>query len=1449
MTSALHIIASAAPGLAPFETADAIEAVLAALRRLSDRHSAPVLAFAVLPAEVDLLLAGGPEPSVAAADLQRALARAVNPLLGRSGMLLGDTPRVVVLPDDADWLPLAEAIEHRVVAAGLADEPGEWPGCSAHGDSLEWVGQLGAGGRAPRNARRSAAPVDAPAAAPTTVGDIITVADVPTVVQLAQVAPGLTRRDEALEAMLLAQWHLADGGTLAVARRVVAGLSGPTGGGFMVTGLYGAGKSHLLGAVALAAASAEARLTLAAHQPSLRDLRAGLDAAGDRLVVLVPLDEHPPSSALEDVVFGAAQDALRRLTGRDAPLAETSYVLATTRAHLLPTHAPGLDRAAGGDWSALAAVDPAAAAAAAQAYVAEAELPIAFAQSRVERLGRLLELAAEAGRSGVLFVLDELSVFLGAKQHAPLQADASFLQFLGQRGALQPVWTLCALQKQIEDIGDIEHYSLRQIKDRFETRLALTLAATRGVLARRVLARRDEATFQAAVETTLRAWTGGARLADLSAARLAEVYPLHPLTFTCLEACAERFLAQTRSVLEFAVARVRGDGLAPGVIDQPLPALVTPDALWAHFAKDIAQHAELRRYRELVWEWYQRNLPTVVEPDDRPLAERLVALLLVLALAGVERGIKDLAAALLPADGAREERVAALVERLRQRGSFVTVERRPGRFNDVPRIDLDCDVNETIRRRARAMQATLLPGDGRLTAVAVESCVDAAFPLATALHPHAAEVVWRNTTRPVFVALRDLATLSADELTNQAALLAGPELDEAVYLYLAEPQRLDRQTEPFAQALARVPDERWTQSLLAWVPREATEAEWTAWSEDVALELVRGDPTLTAGHPLRSRLDEDAEARRARLAALMARLYGDGYVLARWGSAPVGGGSWRESLERLAGWSLDRLFPAFAAVAPRRHLLTRAVADSLIARFIVPGEVVDSPGGEQAADVEDFAQPLGLTEGEQGHYRLHLAEDSPARALVEYLPDRPVTLTAVERWLAKSPYGLVTDQADLLVAAAVRRGYLEALDDDRRPVALASPLRACVAMVRHAPLLDEAGQQALRPLVRAVFGRELAELGHAQQQTLFERLVAWRAAAEAGVAGLRSAVDRAVAELGHEPLQWRETLDLAERILRLALLVEPALSARDGLARLVVEAGDLNEQAWPEFRRLVSFAESDLDALIEAQRLLRAAELPAGTTLANEREALLARLAAGEAVASANADLPADCGDWRRRYVRAYAQWHAEQHGAERFAPYDAFRTGPHMRVLANLSRLALDAPDSAAAVASSLRAERVKQCRRADLAATLRTRLVCDECGLVLGQSPALRPVSALQAEAERGIAALLAELRQDGHAVPVRDGLRAMPPDDPRRRQAEVLLDAPEPALDMLLAATPFGVIDLINGFLTTRVVAHRSLRTLGSRLAGQRLTKRQAIDGFAQWLDPDGAVEPDGLIEFDD
>jgi len=365
--------------------------------------------------------------------------------------------------------------------------------------------------------------------------------------------------------------------------------------------------------------------------------------------------------------------------------------------------------------------------------------------------------------------------------------------------------------------------------------------------------------------------------------------------------------------------------------------------------------------------------------------------------------------------------------------------------------------------------------------------------------------------------------------------------------------------------------------------------------------------------------------------------------------------------------------------------------------------------------------------------------------------------------------------------------------------------------------------------------------------------VRWAEATGSGGTAVHDGVQRACAGLGHEPLQWRAALDSADALAALAAAVDPALPADEGLASLALAADGLESAAIEallgRYRAVLEFVESRLTGLLAAHGELLAVRLPLGEPLAAARDELLARMAEGEAVAFEFEGLVSDLAAWRRAYAAAYVAHHAEMHGAERFAPYDRFRTGPLMRVLANLSRLALDVPDGATAVLAALRAERLKQCRRADLSVALRGALTCPECGLALGERVPLRAVSELEVEARRGIDELLARLRAGEPSAAVAAGLAAQPGHDARRAGLETLLRAKEPSLDDLLAASTFSVVDLANSFLTTRVVGRRSVGALAARLAGQKLAKSQAREAVERWLDPEGAIADDGLLEFED
>jgi hypothetical protein len=190
------------------------------------------------------------------------------------------------------------------------------------------------------------------------------------------------------------------------------------------------------------------------------------------------------------------------------------------------------------------------------------ELQIPTGSSRGEAFATLEDLLAARELSGVAVFVDELSLFLSGREHRALQNDAAFLQFLGQRArrnrtaASTPLWVFAALQKTVEDIGDLDAYALSQIRDRFTT-LSLSLAHLPSLIERRLIVRHNPEALQQlcdeAYERLLRALP---RL-DFGREEWQRLYPFHPATVVLLEQVAARYGSRTRSAAVFCAQSVQ----------------------------------------------------------------------------------------------------------------------------------------------------------------------------------------------------------------------------------------------------------------------------------------------------------------------------------------------------------------------------------------------------------------------------------------------------------------------------------------------------------------------------------------------------------------------------------------------------------------------------------------------------------------------------------------------------------------------------------------------------------------------------------------------------------------------------------------------------------------------------------------------------------------------------
>lgn len=1329
------------------------------------------------------------------------------------------------------------------------------------------------------------------------VGDWIEVASFPLVVQAAQVErlrEGLERAtaaplppgvEEALRGFV-EQYFVADEATRSVVETLLTAFAERRGGAFLVRGVYGSGKSHLLGLLALLLEHPLSWEYFLRTHPEEEPLARRWLEGPPILVVLVALDEYPADAEpLEEILWRATERTLLR-PRYDLPIALCSreHALHVIEEHLLPWHEEALNEflrqclGLKAPWRHLREADPETALAHALRFLEAQGIPLRLRQSRVEALGRLMEALPRRGLGGVAFLLDEVSLFLSQRSPSALQADAAFLQFLGQHTEHLPLWVVGTLQKNIEDVGDIEHYTLRQIKDRYHTRLTLSLAAAREVVDRKLIRKRDPERFATFAEELASHWRGTAR--SPTAERFAASYPLHPSTLDLLEVLAGGFLSRTRSVLEFVQTEARQR------LEEDAFEVVLPHALFGHFARELGRDPALARYHALE-RWYAENAEALFG-EEATLGLQVVHLLLVLRLAEREWTAAEIAAALLPATVEdRRQRVERILEILRQRGRHVDWHRQEGR-PPTYFLDLDFDVNEALRRRIQGWLALLGPEDGRILEQTLQACRFQRFWLATFRRPSEVRLPWRNTLRTITLQVRDLTTLSPTEVANQWALRASPEGEERVLLWLAtffqpQKQRLHWQgvvRQGWERFQAEGGEERWRSALLAWLPRPLKPEEQEMLRLFTAHSLLSEDPELLEekeGRRLLERLQEGQEARRRQVQEVVTAAYFEGEVLFADGVAlsreALGAcwGDWWAALQRAGERALERLFPRFAEVAPRRRLLQRAAVNEVINEFILPGAAKVPLSSALAGYLLDFAAPLGLVEGEEGDFRLHPPLE-PLRAMVAgWLPPQgpqPLPLGEVEQRLAQSPFGLVPEQAQMLVAALVRQGWLTARDAQGNPLppsALKAPLRAMVAALDGPEAVEEGVLRAVVERLAIWEGEALpVEATPVGQQRLWERLLHWREEWLRAAEALEPRLEALREAWGQDPLLWRRGLGLCEALRALGEAVPQGATAGEGLRRWQEEVKRtplLEELAsWPRWReevhRCLQWPESTWHrwATLKEELENPLLGLPPGSPLEDLRERLQERMGRGDG-ALFDPDFPSLVEAFEGAYRAAYRAWHQQVHAPERFEPYLRLLDTLAFRLLQRCSLLPLGMVRDAAWVEAQVRTILALRCPGSgELAEGQR---VCPLCqlplggDLSLGEGEPLPPVEEIREGISLGLQDFFLALHQPAREETIRRALGALAAGSPVRRSLEALLGfqgwLDERGLRQVETLLTPEVLRFLSTLLSTGAVALRRVQDLASQLAGRSLSKRQVRERVEAWLDPEQALDDDALIAF--
>jgi hypothetical protein len=1286
------------------------------------------------------------------------------------------------------------------------------------------------------------------------IGDLVAVSRAPAVVSLGDVArlrDQLTRGEPCTDelASLLGEYHLGEEQTRLAFEAMLRSLgrSEERGDAFSVAGVYGSGKSHLLAVLALLCGHPQAawRAFLEGHP---QHARAAAGFPQPRLVVPIPLDEYPsPSHPLERIVFSSLERELAQRHGVRTALTEDSHLVRLVRDHVLPRFREALNAAAETDWEALSDDDPAAAARAALAVVEQTGFPLDWRRSRAEAWGMLRTALARQGLDGPVLLLDELGVFLAAKDRRGLNADASFLQYLAQLTGAERCWVICVTQRGLEEAGDIDRRTLRQMRDRFRAAFTLDLSDLRWIVEHRLVRKRDADSLATVIDRLCHGC--GSLLATDEVRRF---YPFNPLCLAALQRAAEAGLSRTRSVVRL----LQEAALRRGWLDLPSDRLITPDAASDLLADELAYDTDGRRVLDAIAS-VQANAARIAPGRERQVVIVLKTLGL-LCLAGLRWPFAELRASLVGCEEPElwrdPDRLRGLLQSLYRRGAYVARRRTGGGGDDEYFLDITSAVTERLRQRMGELLGEMAVGDARVPRAALEVCTDPAFPLAALADTRTAGVEWLNARRYVSAACRDLSSITSAELRNSAASLAAPLVREDGALFIAVPLEVARQEASWCEA-SRGVEGRFAAALLAWLPRPLNAHEEDHLREHAALARMLADPTLTRRRDveLRTELRARWEESERETRDLVHKAYFEGRIVGPAGRAVVECerlrsflGDWDGLLSAAFADALGAIFPRFASIAPERRLAGRAQTNQLIDQFVRPGEAHLPPASALEAYLSCYARPLGLVRGQEREFTLALENDDLVALVLSAVPARlrPESLTADDAVafgelagrLAKSEWGVVREQTELLVAALLRTGHLVPLDAFLQPLRfemVAAPLSDFLPYVAHAAPLDGAAAEAARLLHAAVRGGPALAWDLPAQEQAWRELVHWSAETQQAAPEHRQAAARAAEALGHDPDDWAPSVAFLARVEVIAQAVSPHLIARDGLHQLVQAAARLpggveaSAEAIGRWRQCERFLGEWAGELASLRQLLahESVRCPAGSLLAREREEVLAWLNGHDRLVADPSGARAAAQRWLEAYRRHYLAWHQHVHSPARFEPLAQLRRSPALEAARRLAQAGLR--PSVADIDEELRTAVGRRCLAGDPLPA--GRVICPLCCLPLGEDRPTPEANALSERVQSALASQLSSLRgQDGF---LRRRLRGC--EDQRVVAAVQGLLADGLPTQAVCGFLTEDTVSWLRGQLGQPLAARRELRSLAERLAGRELPKREVRRTVDAWL----------------
>ena len=1087
------------------------------------------------------------------------------------------------------------------------------------------------------------------------------------------------------------------------------------------------------------------------------------------------------------------------------------------------------------------------------------KVPEVLVDERHETFDKTIKAVRQAGFDGLVLIIDELSEFFRSKADARgLNEDARTLQLLGEVANTEPIWIIAAVQESIERTGDIAQVTFQKIKDRFPVKFSLSTVHIKALISQRLVRPKsgsEDKLYQ--IFEYLRSqfpsliWS----FEDFQA-----TYPIHPATIALLDGLGDLF-SQHRGIVDFVHSRLAGDAnrQIAGILDHPSHQLLGPDSIYEHFSLRMAEFSSFYIYPKHIVPHLDGVIEGIIEdPADRALARRIVRVLVLHNIHPTARipTVRTLTAlvscALTDRDPDLNVQFVAetILDPLVRESMFLV--KHPGDTGElldaVYEIRTQEDPTKTLKAKIARRAEDIPLDDTRLLLEPLSELPESTSWPGPAILQQGIyrQVTWRQSNRRVWVALLNTATESS--LKNRInQLLSAANCDFAVVI---SPGKTGFECDHTAVLEVSLADHKKETSTL----REFLAAY------QISAELRATHP---ADAPLIQPAKETVEHLRpfAHQAALQI-LYSGDFTEPAMVIEPVIRQMMRfdRLLETAADFLLEKRYPRYREVAPRKTTASRLLYQRLLDEFIAPGRLSLKEAHAKGLNdaIEGLATPLGLVELRSGSY--FFAPDPEHHPLLCEIfgclnAAGQTPLSEVLQALGTGHFGLPTDSA-LFVFSALAHGGLISLLKSNRPLPLELlRLNRVEAADALAPG-DVIGKHDRETLINTC--SFLSPTGDWESFGLRQQREAWQA-----VIKFRDRVHNAITDIEKRLSEVAEfsafeAFDLVglrsklEGLRVLSAEIKVSYPAREGLERFLQTWRDIGYTSRDiEFiKRMQRFFNREAEQFVFVNHYARHTAIERITSDNEHIRALHAtvirmleqpQLLVEEQAFSGLAEA---FERFRTAYVEAYTGHHGNYYRLFEKKPLTRFAK----RALVHLQRLAavevLDRPAGMAEFLQQLETPRGTVCKRNPIEELMRSP-VCG-CGFISGETP----IPARETEPQEAIEKYLDDYMTILRGPEVKEALAAhifaMADAEPqaagRLRSLKTILDDERTSSTSLMDVLDDAAATELSRALRGRVrIEKRSLNDLVSQLAGRRLRPHQIRDLVEQW----GAGDADNTV----